>query len=87
MTKFAISDEMKNKQREMLLRTRFSRLALLLLVMCVSFFIQDREPFRSHIWILFSASGVGGIISWVFIEWIDSKKQASLSGTSSTAQK
>jgi small-conductance mechanosensitive channel len=85
MTKFAISEEMKNEQYEQLRRSRFPRLALLLLVICALFFLQDREPFRFHFWILFFASIVAGIVGWFFILWIDGKKQVTASGKGLTA--
>lgn len=74
--RLTISDEMKNEQRGMLRRTRISRLAFLSLVLCALFFLQDREPFRSHFWILFLAAIVIGIMGWLFILRIDSKRQA-----------
>ena len=85
--RLAISDAMKNEQRGQLRRTRFLRLAFLLLVLCALFFLQDREPFRSHFWILFLAAIVTGIMGWLFILRIDSKRQAVASDTGLTTPK
>lgn len=71
----AVSAEMKNEQRAMLRRTRFLRISFVMIVVCAFEFLRNYEPFQSHIWILFLASLVTMTIGWIFIDWIDRKRQ------------
>jgi hypothetical protein len=86
MTKIAIFDEMKNEQRGMLRRTRFPRLALLVLVICAMEFLDHSELFRSHFWILLLVSIATATIGSFFITWIDGKRHslASCKGTTTS---
>jgi hypothetical protein len=70
-----VSAEMKNEQRGMLHRTRLLRIAFVIIVVCAFEFLRNYEPFQSHFWILFLASLVTMTIGWIFIDWIDGKRQ------------
>jgi hypothetical protein len=71
-----ISDEMKNKQRGQLRRTRIPRLVLLILVIFTMDFLDHFEPFQSNFWIVFLISVVAATVGCLFILWIDSKRQS-----------
>jgi hypothetical protein len=68
-------------------RTRFPRLALLLLAICTLLFLQGREPFRSHFWMFFVAINVAITIGLFFIEWMDNKRNSVTNCSGLTPQK